>query len=462
MADITHNPDVNQDGTRRTLTNRHIQMIAIGGTIGTGLFVGSGTTISLAGPAILFLYALLGIVFFFMMRAIGEMLYAHPEEHTFVAFVTKYMGFGPGVFAGVTYWLGLIFCGMAELTGIAIIVQYWFPHWNAAIIQLCVLLFLVTLNIFAARVFGETEFWFAIIKIIAIVSLIVTGLFMVLVNFREPSGIHASFANVFKDFTMFPHGLKGFFGSISLVFFSLIAMEFVGITIGETKNPRPVLKKAINQIVYRILIFYIGSLFVIMSVMPWTSVIPGKSPFVQVFQIVGFTAAATVINFVVLTSATSALNSLIFSAGRHLYQISKEVELPIVKEVGKIAKNGIPIRGVVFSVILLLMAPVISSIPAVNDAFQFISAGANDLFIVVYIFTMLAHRKYRESSDFLPDGFTMPFYKIASPLTILAFFLAYLSLFTNENDVIPAFGAIVWVVVFGGICYLIYRKKDHN
>ncbi|WP_242977425.1 amino acid permease, partial [Fructobacillus ficulneus] len=284
--------EVNKDGTKRTLSNRHVQMIAIGGTIGTGLFLGSGYTISQSGPAIMILYAILGVIFFFMMRSIGEMLYAKPGEHTFVSFITNYLGLGTGVFAGFTYWLSLIFGGMAELTAIADYVKFWFPSWNSALIQIGFLAVLSLMNIVAAKAFGEAEFWFSIIKVIAIVALIATGITMALTGFKDSAGNQASFGNIFYHFQLFPHGLTAFIGSIPLVFFSMVGMEFIGITIGETKNPRQVLKKAVNETVFRILIFYIGALFIIMVITPWTSISANSSPFVEVFRLAGLPAAA--------------------------------------------------------------------------------------------------------------------------------------------------------------------------
>ncbi|NLS38616.1 amino acid permease [Fructobacillus tropaeoli] len=457
MAQPIQEIEVNQDGTKRSLSNRHVQMIAIGGTIGTGLFLGAGSTISKSGPTILILYAVLGTLFFFMMRAIGEMLYSQPDQHTFVGFISKYLGKGPGVFAGLTYWLALIFAGMSELTAIATYVKFWFPTWNTAAIEISFLAVLVLLNILAARAFGETEFWFAMIKIIAIISLIVTGIFMVMTGFKSPGGATASFGNIFHNFSLFPNGFQAFLGSIPMVFFAMAGMEFVGITIGETKNPRKVLKKAINETVYRVLLFYIGALIIIMSIMPWTSITAGNSPFVQVFKLAGLPAAAAVINFVVLTSASSALNSVLFSSGRHLYQLSRELDW---KPLAKIAKAGIPTPAILFSGALLLFAPVIASIPSINDAFQFVTGGASDLYLVVYLMTMVAHRRFRVSPEFMPDGFKMPWYRYTSPITIGAFVLVFLSLFANPNDVIPATGAIIWVVVFGGYCYLRFRNQE--
>ncbi|TPR23187.1 amino acid permease [Apilactobacillus timberlakei] len=450
---------INSDGTKRTLSNRHVQMIAIGGTIGTGLFLGSGTTISQTGPSILLIYALMGLVFFFMMRAIGEMLYASPQEHTFVAFITKYLGMGAGIFAGWSYWFAIIFGGMAELTAIAIYVKFWFPTWNSAIIQIVFLLALTGINVLAARVFGEAEFWFATIKIIAIVSLILVGLFMVFAGFKDSNGVTASFSNLTNNFIFFPNGKLAFISAIPMVFFAFLAMEFVSITIGETKNPREVLKKAINQTVYRILIFYIGALLVIMFIIPWREISPNNSPFVQVFKLAGLPAAAAIINFVVLTSAASSLNSLIFSSGRHLYQLSMEQDGKIIKHFRKISKAGVPANAIRMSASLFLFAPIISLVPTIKNSFEFVGAAGSDLYIFVYILTILAHRKYKASNDYLTNGFKMPFYKLSSPIVIFAFGLIFITLFFNPNDVIPAIGAIIWLLLFGTFCIVKNKGK---
>nr|WP_252893006.1 amino acid permease [Lentilactobacillus otakiensis] len=227
----------------RSLSNRNVQMIAIGGTIGTGLFLGSGTTISKTGPSILLVYLVLGIFFFLMMRAIGEMLYSDPSQHTFVSFITRYLGPTVGHFTGWTYWLGLSFCAMAEITAISTYVQFWFPNIPSWIIQLVFLGTLAAVNLIAAKVFGEAEFWFALIKIVAIVALIVTGLFMMFSHSVTPLG-HASVQNIFQNFTMFPHGGLSFISAFPMVFFAFQGIEFVSITIGEAETPHKIIKKS--------------------------------------------------------------------------------------------------------------------------------------------------------------------------------------------------------------------------
>ncbi|MCT4382301.1 amino acid permease [Leuconostoc suionicum] len=451
---------MNADGTIRGLKKKHVQMIAIGGTIGTGLFLGAGNSIAKTGPSILIVYAVLGAFFFMMMRGIGEMLYADPSQHTFVSFISKYVGAGAGYFAGWSYWIGLLFVAMAELTAVSTYVKFWFPSWKTWIIQIIFLFVLTMINLIAVRVFGETEYWFAMIKIIAIVAMIVTGLVLIFTGFKAPaSGGHtvASFGNVFSNFSLFPNGASMFFAAFPMVFFAFQGMEFVGITTAETENPREVLPKAINTIIIRILIFYLGAMIIIMSIINWHVIAktPESSPFVMVFQLAGFKAAATIINFVVLTSAASALNSAIYSAGRHFYQLAEESDSKFMINFREISSNGVPAKAIIFTAILVLISPVINSIPQITSAFSLITSISSNMYIIVYAMTMYAHRKFRESTNFMPDGFLMPGYKWTSPLTLLFFVSIYASLFFQADSRVAAIGAILFTIVFG---YLSHRK----
>ncbi|MFR6560470.1 MAG: amino acid permease, partial [Weissella confusa] len=204
MADKNAAPD----SLNRGLSKRHVTMIAIGGTIGTGLFLGAGDSISLTGPSILFVYLLTGIFLYIMMRAIGELLYADPDNNSFVAFVSKYLGPGAGHFVGWSYWITLILPAMAELTAIGLYVQYWLPNVPAWLIEIIVMILLVGVNLFAVNFFGEAEFWFSSIKIIAILGIIATGIIMMLTGFNAP-GAHGgpvSFGNITHNFKFFPKG----------------------------------------------------------------------------------------------------------------------------------------------------------------------------------------------------------------------------------------------------------------
>ena len=459
MSNKHHPGEETENGMVRGLQNRHVQLIAIAGTIGTGLFLGAGRSLSLTGPSIILVYMLTGAFMYLMMRAIGEMLYMDPDQHTFINFITKYLGKGWGYFSGWSYWVSLVFLGMAEITAVSNYVQLWFPNWPAWQIQIVFLALLSCVNLIAVKVFGEVEFWFGMIKIVTILALIATGIFMVTTNFETPAG-HASLTNITSGFQMFPNGWVKFVMAFQMVFFAYQAIEFVGITTSETANPRQVLPKAIKEIPIRIVIFYVGALLAIMAIFPWQQLPVNKSPFVTVFQMVGIKWAAGLINFVVLTAAASSLNSTLYSTGRHLYQIAKETPNSKVMnrlKLNSLSRMGIPSRAIIFSAIVVAVSAFINILPGVSDAFALITASSSGVYIAIYILTMLAHLKYRKSKEFMPDGFVMPAYKVLNPLTIVFFLFVFVCLFLQESTYIGAIGATIWIILFG-----IYSNWKHN
>lgn len=396
---------------------------------------------------------------YLMMRAIGEMLYMDPDQHTFINFITKYLGKGWGYFSGWSYWVSLVFLGMAEITAVSNYVQLWFPNWPAWQIQIVFLALLSCVNLIAVKVFGEVEFWFGMIKIVTILALIATGIFMVTTNFETPAG-HASLTNITNGFQMFPNGWVKFVMAFQMVFFAYQAIEFVGITTSETANPRQVLPKAIKEIPIRIVIFYVGALLAIMAIFPWQQLPVNKSPFVTVFQMVGIKWAAGLINFVVLTAAASSLNSTLYSTGRHLYQIAKETPNSKVMnrlKLNSLSRMGIPSRAIIVSAIVVAVSAFINILPGVSDAFALITASSSGVYIAIYILTMLAHLKYRKSKEFMPDGFVMPAYKVLNPLTIVFFLFVFVCLFLQESTYIGAIGATIWIILFG-----IYSNWKHS
>ena len=459
MSKKHHPGEETENGMVRGLQNRHVQLIAIAGTIGTGLFLGAGRSLSLTGPSIILVYMLTGAFMYLMMRAIGEMLYMDPDQHTFINFITKYLGKGWGYFSGWSYWVSLVFLGMAEITAVSNYVQLWFPNWPAWQIQIIFLALLSCVNLIAVKVFGEVEFWFGMIKIVTILALIATGIFMVTTNFETPAG-HASLTNITNGFQMFPNGWVKFVMAFQMVFFAYQAIEFVGITTSETANPRQVLPKAIKEIPIRIVIFYVGALLAIMAIFPWQQLPVNKSPFVTVFQMVGIKWAAGLINFVVLTAAASSLNSTLYSTGRHLYQIAKETPNSKVMnrlKLNSLSRMGIPSRAIIISAIVVAVSAFINVLPGVSDAFALITASSSGVYIAIYILTMLAHLKYRKSKEFMPDGFVMPAYKVLNPLTIVFFLFVFVCLFLQESTYIGAVGATIWIILFG-----IYSNWKHN
>ena len=460
--------------SQRGLKNRHIQIIAIAGTIGTGLFLGAGKSIHLTGPSIIFVYLVIGAMMYVLLRAIGEMLYTDTEQHSFLNFVSRYLGKKTGYFAQWSYWLVVVFMAMAELTAVGTYLQLWLPNVPTWLTEPVILLLLFLLNTLNSKFFGETEFWFGIIKVAAIFGMIATAIIMLFGHFSYPATSFvsstgtdtikagsASLANIWRDFSFMPNGSSNFFASFQMVMFAFVGMEFIGMTAAETENPRPTLKKAIRQIPVRILIFYIGALLAIMAILNWRDIPVGQSPFVMVFNLIGIKWAAMLINFVVLTSAGSALNSALFSTSRNLYSLSTINKDKLMTPFTRLSKSGIPLNALIFTTILILLTPFIPLIPgqAFADAFTLVTAVSTNLFIVVYVLTLITYLRFRRSKDFDPSGFKTPAPNVLVPLSILGFILIFLSLFFFKDTMVAAIGTVIWIVIFGFVSSL-HKEKD--
>ena len=479
-----HNKHALHTNLKRGMESRHLQMISLGGVIGTGLFLGSGKSISLTGPSIVFVYILVGVIMFFLMRAIGEMMYRDPSQHTFINFITRYLGNGWGHFAGWTYWAALVLLGMTEITAVSTYFITFFDtfgidltHWKW-LIELCFLVSLVSVNLIAVKVFGEVEFWFSMIKITLIGAMIVTAVVMIVIGYQYPAarihGVdhvspagHAGLDNLFAGFSFAPNGWMAFLMSFQMVFFAYELLEFVGVTVSETKNPREVLPKAVNEIIVRVLIFYVGALVAIMCIVPWTSFKPNEdgsfaSPFIMVFQYAGLNWASALVFFVVITAASSSLNSLLYSAGRHLYQLAEESPSPMLNKIGQVSDRKVPARAILVSAVLILLSPIVNAIPGVSGAFVLFSSASSAVFLFIYILTLVAHRKYRRSDDFIPDGFVMPAWKVLNTVAIVFFVFIYLTLFLADDTRNSAIAGLVWLIGFGGFSLLRerYRSRD--
>ena len=443
----------------RGLKNRHVQLLAIGGAIGTGLFLGSGRSISLAGPSILFAYAITGTVCFFIMRALGELLLSNLNYHSFVDFVHDYLGNGSAFITGWTYWFCWISLAMADLTAAGLYIQYWFPNIAQWVPSLIVLIVLLIMNLTTVKLFGEMEFWFALIKIVAILALIIIGTFMIIKGFSTDAGT-SSFTNLWNNGGWLPNGIKGFVLSFQMVVFAFTGIELVGLTAGETENPEHVIPKAINNIPIRIIIFYIGALIVIMSIYPWNSINPDKSPFVQVFSAVGITAAASIVNFVVLTSAASACNSGIFSTSRMVYSLAKENNAP--ESMKKLTPNQVPSNAIIFSAAVIFISVILNYIMP-EGVFVLITSISTFCFIFIWAIIVICHLRYRKTNPELASRskFKMPLYPIANYI-ILAFLIFVIGILAlNKETRVALFVTPVWFIMIGMI-YNILRLKTKN
>ncbi len=444
----------------RGLKNRHVQLLAIGGAIGTGIFLGSGRSIHLAGPSILFAYMITGAICFFIMRALGELLLSNLNYHSFVDFVYDYLGERAAFITGWTYWFCWISLAMADITAAGLYVQYWFPNIAQWVPSLIILVILLIMNLMTVKLFGEMEFWFALIKVIAIMSLIILGTFMIIKGFSTDAGA-SSFTNLWSHGGWFPNGASGFILSFQMVVFAFTGIELVGLTAGETENPEEVIPKAINNIPIRIIIFYIGALLVIMSIYPWNSINPDKSPFVQVFATVGIAAAASIVNFVVLTSAASACNSGIFSTSRMVYSLAKEDNAP--ESMKKLTSNQVPFNATIFSTIVILISVILNYIMP-EGVFILITSISTFCFIFIWAIIVICHMKYRKTNPKLAakSKFKMPFYPIANYiiLAFLAFVIVTLAL--NNETRVALFVTPVWFIMLGVIYKIIKSKKKNE
>ena len=429
----------------RGLKNRHVQLIAIGGAIGTGLFLGSGHSIALTGPAILFAYIITGIICFLMMRALGELLLSNTEYHTFIEFVQDYMGEKTAFVTGWTYWFCWISVAMADITAVGIYVKYWFPSIEAWIPSLITLIILLLMNLLTVKLFGELEFWFACIKVIAIIALIVLGLYFILTGQPTSVGV-ASFSNLWSHGGWFPKGMDGFIQSFQMVVFAFAGIELVGLTAGETENPQKVIPKSINSIPVRIILFYVGALGVIMSIFPWDSVNPDRSPFVEVFLAVGIVGAASMVNFVVLTSAASACNSGVFSTSRLLYSLAKRNHAPGILEI--LTSKQVPANALFLSVLVIRLVVALQYVVA-EGVFVIISSVATFCFLYIWGIITICHMKFiRKRPDLAAKSiFKMPLFPFLNYLVLAFFAFVIVTLAFNPATRVALFVTPVWFIM---------------
>jgi D-serine/D-alanine/glycine transporter len=389
--DATHGDDRT---LKRRLENRHIQLIAISGAIGTGLFMGSGKMIALSGSSILLVYAIIGFFIFCIMRAMGEMLLANLEMGSFAGLVHYYLGPRAGFILSWSYWLSWVVVAVGDVVVVAGFLQYWYPDLPTWIPAFGTMFLLLGLNMLTVKAFGEVEFWFGLIKIIAIVALVVTGLVMVATSYTSPVGVTASFSHLVEPGVVMPHGIVGFLAGFQIAIFSFVGTELIGTAAAEAHNPEKTLPKAINTIPLRILLFYISALACIISVISWANVPANRSPFVELFLLGGLPAAAGMINFVVMTSAASSANSGVYSGSRMLYGLSQQKQAP--QAFGRLCGTGTPIRALMFSGLCMTIAlTLLFVIPDVMAVFTLVSTISAVMIIVTWSLILMSYFAYR-------------------------------------------------------------------
>lgn len=400
------NEPAQHDGElRRGLQNRHIQLIALGGAVGTGLFLGTGGAIFVAGPSVLLGYAIAGFLAFLIMRQLGEMIAEEPVAGSFSYFAYKYWGEFPGFLAGWNYWILYVMVGISELTAGAAYLQFWWPEletWKSA---LFFFITINTINMAAVKAFGEMEFWFAIIKVAAICAMIAIGGYILFANPDLVPG--ASIKNLWEPATtgihagdpayggFFAKGLGGLILAVPVIMFAFGGLELVGITAAEADNPKIVIPKAINQVLYRILIFYIGTLTILLSLYHWSNLHPTDSPFVMIFERIGFLGVASTLNFVVLTAALSVYNSAVYCTSRMLFGLALQGNAP--KYFSRTDARGVPITAMLLGgAVTFLVVPLNYFLPSWLDAFHAAMSVVVAALVINWAMISLAHLQFKK------------------------------------------------------------------
>ena len=454
------NDDVQTNaGYKRTLGNAHIQLIALGGTIGTGLFLGVGDSIHRAGPSVILIYIIVGIFLFFLMRALGELIMSDLSKHTYIDFIEKYLGKNIGFITGYLYWISWITLGMAETTALGVYFKYWFPSlkpWLPGLITIAVLL---VINLISARVFGNLEFSFAIIKIITVIAFVLL-IFWLLLSGGKTSFGPVAFSNLDSNGEFFARGGKGFLQGFQMVIFSFIGVELIGLTAAETQNPRVTLRNAINQLPVRIILFYVLAILAILLAIPWNKISTNSSPFVQALGATGIRNASSIINFVVISAAISSTNSILYGAGRLLFSVTFHGKGKWNQTFGHLSHRQLPQNGLILSAILIGLAPLITLIIG-DQAFNFISSTSTSMFLIIWCLMVLTHMSYRKQTpeDQLND-FKMPGFPYLDWIILLFFVAMIILLLILPSYRIPMIAAILTFVILYIISKIWNKEKE--
>lgn len=449
---------------KRNLNARQMQMIALGGTIGVGLFMGANTTIKWTGPSVLIAYGIAGLLLYLIMRALGEMLYVDPDTGSFAKFATEYMH---PIFGYLTAWSNVfqfVVVGMSEMIAIGGYLEFWWANLPGWVPGLVAITFLCAANLISVSMFGELEFWFALIKVVTIVLMIVAGLGLIIFgigNHMHPVGISNLWAHGF-----FTGGFKGFVFALAIVLASYQGIELIGITAGEAENPQETLVKAIQSTVARILIFYIGAIFVILSIYPWNELNQVGSPFVQTFAKIGITAAASIINFVVITAALSGANSGIYSASRMTFTLANNGQLP--KRFLKLNRHGVPFYavgaislGILIGVILNAILPLVY--PKAGNIFVLVYSssvlpGMVPWFVI--LISQIAFRK-QHAEKMATHPFKMPWSPYSNYITLAMLCLTLVFMFINPETRISLIVGLIFLVLMIVIYFVKFgRQKE--
>lgn len=476
MKQLNEKPDDNK--LKRGLQNRHIQLIALGGAIGTGLFLGIGPAAVLAGPSVILGYAVAGIIAFFIMRQLGEMVVEEPVSGSFSHFAYKYWGSFAGFASGWNYWVLYILVSMSELTAIGIYVHFWWPSIPLWTSSLFFFLTINALNLTSVKVYGEVEFWFSIVKVVAIIAMIFFGCYLLV---SGSGGEQATVQNLWNDGGFFAKGLlssdgkggyQGLLSAIALIMFSFGGLELIGITAAEAENPEKTIPKATNQVIYRILIFYVGALVILFSLSPWKNITTDSSPFVMVFeslkgfqfnlfgQTIFFTSViANVLNMIVLTAALSVYNSCVYSNSRMLFGLAEQGNAPAF--LSKLNKNHVPLKAILVSGLFVAISIVINKLMPEKALGILMSLVVSSL-MINWLMISITHLKFRKQkqAEHIKTKFPSFIYPLSNYICLI-FLVGILVIMWITGMKLPVELIPGWLLLLY-LCYLLVKRKKQQ
>ncbi|MGY6160365.1 amino acid permease [Paraburkholderia strydomiana] len=444
-----------ESGLRKTLTSPQLTMIAIGGAIGTGLFLGSGAAIQVAGPSVIVSFAIGACVALLLMGCLAEMVVTHPSTGSFGSYAEHYLGGLAGFVVRYAYWISVVLVIGAEVTAISVYMKFWFPGSPGWVWIVVFSAALILLNARSVGAFGFAEYWFSIVKVAAIIGFILPGGYAVFTAVPA-SGI--GFANYWSDGGFLPHGWSGTWDAVVVAIFSFIGIEFIAVAAGEAAEPERAARGAFKSAVFRLIFFYLLTIGLMLAIMPWQSAGTGKSPFVMVMEKMGLPWGASLMNFVVLMAALSAMNSQLYVATRMIFSLACSGYAPSALRV--VSANGIPQRsllassfGVAFAAIASVLLPQGSFVLVMSIAMFGALFGWFMIFVTHYAFRRACQR----------DGITPTFRLPAFPfLTLLG--TVMMAAIIGSTYFVPAFRMTVVtgipLLAMLVVAYVLIRKPQ--
>ncbi|WP_165770703.1 MULTISPECIES: amino acid permease [Bacillus cereus group] len=382
-----------EKGLQRRLSTRQLSMIAIGGAIGTGLFLGSGMAIGLAGPSVLLSYGIGAVIAFLLMGCLAEMTVAHPTSGSFGAYAEHYIGQWAGFTVRYAYWASIVAAVGTEVTAVSVYMKYWFPTAPGWIWVILFSSLLILVNATSVNLFGTIEYWFSMIKIVAILGFILLGAYVVFgTNANPEMGVQ----NYINDGGFFPNGWWGMWVAVCVAIFSYLSIEMIAVTAGEAQDPEKAVPKALRSTIYRLIIFYLCTLALMLMIVPWQAAGVDKSPFVKVMELLHITGASGIMNFVVLIAALSAMNSQLYITTRMMFSLSRAGYAP--KRFGTLSKKGVPVSALFLSTIGIALATIVT-IVSPNQAFMLMMGISMFGAMFTWMMIFVTHLYFRKKWD---------------------------------------------------------------